>query len=438
MKKITEIDIVGAGTAGCLAVLYLSSKFPEIAFNWYFPEKNQPIGVGEGSSDELILLLNKVDIHFQQLVTECDATIKLGIQFEGWRHADHKYFHPFSSERGNFHEMNNMCTMKLKNKIPHDVFDNYRYGIHFDSYKMQEFLIGICKKRKNVTINHIDIDNIDQLKGNLVIDSTGFKRHITGKIDSDNFVDYREKNCNNAARAIKLKYTDKNNQSLPYTIAKASEENGWFWYIPLKDEIGFGHVYNKNIKHTDKEFIKFIESKIGHDHDYDLTNYKNLEFINGRARENLIDYNGKYFYNIGLSSGFIEPLEAKGLHISIQSIYFLEDFLLGNLSKHQVNKLFTEEFDSCINFIHMHYFYTDRENNYWNFFKNSKPDFQVTNEYEWVESCMTSGVGYDHDLMRKCLVTFHDQTTVTTLDATKQLVKAIPYNKWRETYEKYA
>jgi len=174
MKKLNNILIVGAGTAGLTTALILNKKYPSIDITVLKSDKIGIIGVGEGSTDHFKEFMDYCDISWNEIIRETDATLKYGIMFEGW--SDTNYFHNIRHklniiklgqyQAGYGHIMKNNIRSKdytvrsvWNNQVNLDELPNQ---FHFNTFKLNEFLIKKCLER-NIKIIEDEISWVKKL-----------------------------------------------------------------------------------------------------------------------------------------------------------------------------------------------------------------------------------------------------------------------------------
>lgn len=346
-SNVTKIIIVGGGSAGWMAANSILSQLNKnIKVTLVESETIGTIGVGEGSTPYLKEYFKVLNIPESEWMPACNATYKVGIDFVNWSTVKgyESYFHPFFSQfdlkpaklffdntnkRRMQHSINahpnhyfvaaHLAALNyspiVKEKIPFDV----DYGYHFDSVKLGLFL---KRKAKERNINHIvaniekvstkddgDISSIStqcgkKLTGDLFIDCSGFAGLLVNKAQNRCFTSYADSLINDSAVAIQTPL-DNNEFASPLTISKALE-CGWSWKIPLANRWGNGYVYSSQFTTAEDAEIE-LRKELG------LTDKtikaKHLKMRVGRLDEH---WRGNCLA-VGLSQGFIEPLEATAL-----------------------------------------------------------------------------------------------------------------------------
>ena len=388
-----KINILGGGTAGWMAASLFHKAWDYKGTEILLIESDviSKIGVGEGSTPSLRLFFNHLGISEQEWMPECNATYKCGISFPGWTSKDDPayadfpaYIHPFYSQAdwktGNAF-MHNARLRRQGFDVPAHPDDYWLqsylakhfkgpiasqqlryemdYGYHFDSALVGSFL---KKRLLNKGLNHL-VDTVSDVKLNdsgkissvitknngtqsadIFIDCSGFKRLLIG---NKQFKSYENNLLVNRALTFNIKDKEVNN----YTHARAMN-NGWMWEIPLQERKGCGYVFSDNHT-TPDEAHKEIEETIGQS----VEIQKDIKFNSGRI-------DNVWFKNIlstGLSSGFVEPLEATSIHMTVVQInhfieqYFTETMDIKGKQQEQYNEDIRVIWDDIKDFIQLHY-----------------------------------------------------------------------------------
>lgn len=397
--KTNNIVIAGGGTAGWLSALYMQKTFPESNITVIESTEIGIIGAGEGTTPMINKTIEYLDIDLKDFISNTKSTIKNGINFKNWNKDGTDYLHPFLEPNEELIEnarlmyiANNMenedgclATMLMEeNKVP-IYFENgvyKRYGpvaIHFDARVLALFLKDKAIERgithidskivnvvlKDQIVEKLILENGEEAKCDFVVDCTGFKRLIIGEYLKSKFISYKDQIPGNAAQAFFIKIDDPKELS-PLTESTA-EDHGWSWKIPLQHRYGCGYVYDSRI--ISNEDVKLeINKKYG-----DVEFVKQFSFEPGYLEEIWIGN----CIAIGLSAGFIEPLEATSLQ---QTITLLDEIIKKNKNifpakeyKQKINKTFSRESDEIKDFIYLHYV-TNKDGSFWkNFMQNYKP-----------------------------------------------------------------
>ena len=246
------------------------------------------------------------------------------------------------------------------------------YAYHFDAIKFGQYLKDeYCSQVNHVVANVIgcrgeidslQLDNGESIEADLFVDCTGFKSLLLGQFLKEPFISYRKMLPNDRAWATHVPYGDKKKQMVPYTECTAID-NGWVWTIPLWDHKGTGYVYSsKHISKEDakKEFMDHLGIEDGE--------FKHISMKIGRYERTWVGNT----VAIGLSSGFIEPLESNALltvHKNVLDLYKIlkrSDSQPSSMVK-QLYNIGTAKFvDEFADFIDIHYGLTTRRDTpYW-------------------------------------------------------------------------
>jgi len=391
-----KIVILGGGTAGLIAALTLKSRFNNFNINIIKSDKIGIVGVGEGTTEHWREFCEFNHISIPELIKETDATFKYGIMFENW--TNHTYFHnvEYHLSKLKFGQYLSGFGYCIKNKLKSKEYtdkacwDN-KVSIgappnqfHFNTYKLNKFLLNKCESRgikifedeiKNIVSN--DLGNIKYIEGNLkydadfFIDCTGFKKKLITSLGAK-WISYKKYLPLNEAIAFPTADT---NEYTPYTLSKAMKA-GWMWRIPTNGRWGNGYVFNNNYISADEaklECENYLNQKI--------TIGKNIKFEAGYVDKVWI----KNCVAIGLSSSFIEPLEASSIGTSIQQSFLLMHLII-NYSTPDINlynKKFIEIVENIRDFVLLHYLCKKNDSPFWKNFKPCLPQSLINKLEKW-------------------------------------------------------
>lgn len=377
-----NIVIVGGGTAGWIAAYYISKSQPgNHTITVIESSRIGIIGAGEGSTGSMIDLLNgsffnhKVDI--SDFMEKTDATYKMGIRHQGWSPNIKEYFAPLDVSPTGYtlddyifkyglhthgNENIHLCS---KIGIEYELKKYSPYALHFDGHKVGKYFKDLCSADgivcidteindvvvENNNITSIITRNQENITGDFFIDCTGFSRILMKKLGVE-WQSYSEVLSVNTAMPFILKY-DEGEDIIPETKATALSA-GWMWNIPLSTRRGCGYVFDN--RYISKEEAKLEVEKYLQK---EITPIKWISFDSGHSKE--------FWKNnvlcLGLSSSFVEPLEATSIHNTIiQTAIFADEFLNENKDRtlkdvHQ--KMYNERISLLnrltIDFISLHY-----------------------------------------------------------------------------------
>ena len=351
MPAVDSVAIVGGGSAAWLTALSLSTYCPSLKLRLVRPKVGSPVGVGESTQDDFTRLLHASGLDLGELYGACAATLKCGIYYTDWDAIGKHYWHPFAdvslgAPRPDFranhtvaHHYQQMILRRPK-KFSHDgyyaavhcsydtcvkknlVAPEAAVAFHIDALLLIQFL-----ERKLPRVEVIESDSIEAtivdgqvaglqltedrtLHADLYVDCTGFNRAVVGQISALTTLPY-EANVNRAV-AAGVPYLDGSQEATPYTGAHA-HEHGWTWKIPLKERFGTGYVYHDRFCDPEQAELNF-RKHWGEERMKDVR-VAHIPFDSATLRQPWV----KNVVAIGLSAGFVEPLEATGLNWVITS-----------------------------------------------------------------------------------------------------------------------
>lgn len=428
--NINKIIVVGGGSAGWMSVSALIKSFPDKEIVVIESPDIPRVGVGESTYDGINYFLEYLEIDRKDFFSYTDATIKVAIQFKDfYEKGDHEWCYPFGppSLRDTALGIEDWYVRKYLNKdlpvsdfaesyFPSAYFvkentlsepqEFYKDGydpilstaLHFDAIKFADWLKNnysiprgiklINKNVKNIItgdsgIEALILDDGAIEKADLYIDCTGFKSMLLAQSLNESFISYNDQLINNSAWATQIPYLDKESELTNVTNCHALE-NGWVWHIPLWSRIGTGYVYSDKFISDENaldEFKNHLINTCKFPRSKDIVD--SLSFKNIKMRVGIHEKVwSKNVVAIGLSAGFIEPLESNGLFSVHQFLFdLIRSIGDGNVSQFNIdcfNKSVRNTFDSFVQFIKMHYALSKREDSeYWKYNKSRNFDLNV-------------------------------------------------------------
>lgn len=398
-----RIVILGGGTAGWITANLMATHWGKSGFDITLVESPDIaiIGVGEGSTPPLRSFMHAIGVEESEWMHECGATYKVGITFKNWstKPGFTHYFHPFLSQPDEFtapaffHNSflrrkgidleghpdhfflaTELARQKLAPVTPPNFPFEINYGYHFDSALLGKFLARTAERKgvsyKQATVTDVVLDNygnIDYLttregetiKADFYVDSTGFRSQLLQQALKVPFISCAESLFNDSAVVFPTPQQEKIECQ---TIATALK-NGWAWEIPLTHRIGNGYVYSSRFCSKDDAETEFRQYLGLMDADVEA---RHLQFKVGRAAEHWV----KNCLAVGLSQGFIEPLEATALDMVQETVVrFIEAYNQGNHTdqyRNDFNNRISARFDAVRDYIVCHYRITSRtDTEYW-------------------------------------------------------------------------
>ena len=397
MKKFV---IVGSGSAGLIAAGMIKKYWEEKIDITVIHDKSQgSIAVGESTTPFIHAFLTFFGISERDLIRDLDVTLKLGINFKNWI-PNTEYFHGFGQVNNLGKQEDSSATYSIlndvynggslhnepRNKVPSNIFDNFSHALHIDTRQFTDYIY----EKLNGSVKFID-DVVTRVRVNVEctkIESIECK--YNGVFDADYFIDASGFNTilfkhlnpkwNDMSkylpidRAIPQQVPYDFKSELPsYTLAEATD-NGWIWKIPIGDRYGTGYLYSS----------KFISDEEAREKYNDwLVENLNTELTSDRIIKYRPGYYEDYWMGnclaIGLSSGFVEPLESTGIHIIIKQIY---DFIFFNsnlenleLNRKSANLINRDLYTDIINFVCLHYNTNRTDSEFWKYLTDNKLDW---------------------------------------------------------------
>jgi tryptophan halogenase len=404
-----NIVIVGGGTAGWMAAIAVAGRFPEKRITVVDPKLISPIGVGEsvtGVVQEYVADPSN-RLSMGEFFRRCDVTFKAGIWYKNWQSVGTEYLtpidsppeffkHRYDSNVEEFYAMAAADGAKLgesqlfgllmrANRTDHirnpDGSINVQLSsmsCQFDALKFAAWLQEKAAGRQN--IEHVDdvVNTFTQdpesghiqkiltrggreIEGDFFLDCTGFHRQLLAKAYQPKWKSYTDYIRVNSAIPCFVPYAD--GQEIPnYTLASAMP-HGWLWQIPTQSRLGKGYIFNSRYV-DDAQAIAEMRA-VGVDPG---DNPRVLRFESGRF-EKLWQGN---VCTIGLSGGFIEPLEASTIHSMVVQIRFLTDLYLPTCTPgampvmaEQYNELVKVAYEDYVDFINFHYLTGRCDTDFW-------------------------------------------------------------------------
>ena len=418
---IKHIVIVGGGSAGWLSAAVIAAEHPSglasgsgLQITLIESPNIPPIGVGEGTWPTMRETLAKIGVSETDFFRECDASFKQGSRFNRWRNNpvsgtdNDYYFHPFVLPQG-YTETNlaaawqaqhpNVPFADLVSFQPHlcvhgkapkqvttpEFAGVANYGYHLDAGKFGLFLRRHCIERLGVTYVADDVLAVNahpngdiaslqtkahgDIGGDLFIDCTGMQSLLLGKHYGIPVVSQQHVLFNDTALAVQVPYPDENSPIASQTTSTA-QSNGWIWDIGLPTRRGIGHVYSSAHSSDDaaeqalRAYVRQTQPGLA---DAAIPTPRKIAFQPG--------YRQKFWHHncvaIGLSAGFIEPLEASALALVELSASMVSDDMPATRAAMEIvaqrfNDAFTYRWERVIDFLKLHYVLSQRTDSaYW-------------------------------------------------------------------------
>ena len=417
-RQTRQVVIVGGGTAGWLTAARLSAELGDRKVSISLVESPDvpTIGVGEGTWPTMRSTLQAVGISEAELLRRADASFKQGTRFRGWRTGDDDtYLHPFSIPAE--YSTLNLAPVWLQQpeaaqrsagrsqsfaafvspqaavidaglapkqaSTPEYAF-NVNYAYHFDAGAFAEMLrehavrrLGVQHVVANVTgvdraecgdIAGLQLDRADRLAGDLFIDCSGQHSLLLGQALGVGLEPVGRYLFNDAAIAVQVPYRQPGDAIPSVTLATARDA-GWIWDIGLQSRRGVGYVYSSS--HCDADTaeatLREYAAAIGGADVAAGLDYRRIPFTAGYRRR----FWERNCLAVGLSAGFVEPLEASAIALIEQAATMLcRQFPVNRATMDVVARRFNERmaynWQRVVEFLKLHYVLTQRgDSAYW-------------------------------------------------------------------------
>jgi tryptophan halogenase len=401
MKK-NNFVVLGGGTAGWLTALFLQQTFSDSNITLIRSKEIGIIGVGEATTPNISNFLQFLRIDFKDLINHTNGTIKLGINFKNWNGDNKDYFHAFSDNITEFRipkmfasqceefYIKNLINKKLpleeyqyNTKLAYSKkidLDRTNWALHFDATALANFLEKIGTSRNiKVIEGEYNFSNLDEqgfvksvvlkderkIELDFIFDCSGFKRLIIGELYKQKWISYK--------KHLPMKkgipfWLEKEVETEPYSTAIAMKF-GWIWKIPLQHRTGSGYIFDSDYINEDQalaEAEQYFNQK--------LNVNRVIDFEPGRFENFWV----KNCIAFGLSSSFVEPLEATSIFLTIGGLETLRYFFneLSNPTEIGIklyNEIVGNNMDSTLDFIYLHYVTKRKDSAFWKNFKDNHP-----------------------------------------------------------------
>lgn len=402
---LKQIVIAGGGSAGWMTAAALSSLLDpkDVTITLVESDEIGAIGVGEATIPDIINFNRILGIREDEFMKATQATFKLGIEFVDWGRKGDVYIHPFGQHgvdmQGiDFHQywmhsraggnerpiqQYSLCAVAAKqNKFalpdpdPRSVLSQIRYAYHFDAALYARFLRRYAEQRgvrrvegkveqvllapETGFIAGLKMENGTTVEGDFFFDCTGFRALLLEKTLGIPLVDWRHWLPCDSALAVPSRHAG---PLTPYTRSTAKTA-GWQWRIPTQQRTGNGHIYCREYMSDDEAAAILLDGLDGEA----LASPRQIRFTTGHRRE----FWTKNCIAVGLSAGFLEPLESTSIYLIQEGISrFISLFpnaTLPQVVRDEYNRHMRTEFEQVRDFIVLHYFANERdESPFWTY-----------------------------------------------------------------------
>ncbi len=410
-NRVKNIVIVGGGTAGWMVAAAMS-KVLSRDYNVRLIESDEisTVGVGEATIPQIKLFNQVLQLDEDDFIKKTQGTFKLGIEFVNWGNVGDSYIHGFgsigqdlgliqfhhywlkSAQAGNkrdigAYSINTAAAPHFKFMRSADIgnnspLSNIAYAYHFDAGLYALYLRNYAEARGvkrtegkivNTTLRAADgfvesvvLESGENISGELFIDCSGFRGLLIEKTLNSGYEDWSQwLPCD---RAVAVPCTNVGPPT-PNTRATAKDA-GWQWRIPLQHRTGNGYVYCSKYMSDDEAAATLMKNLDGEA----LAEPRHIRFMTGHRKK----FWNKNVVAVGLSSGFMEPLESTSIHM-IQTaiarlIALFPDKSFNPVDIEKYNNQTLAEYEQIRDFLVLHYHATERSDTpFWNYCRTMEP-----------------------------------------------------------------
>jgi len=402
---LRNVVIVGGGTSGWMTAAALAKVLRgKYAITLVESDDIGTIGVGEATIPMIQIFNRMLGIDEDEFVRQTQASFKLGIEFVNWGRLGDRYIHGFGvigqdNWTVDFHHYwlkqhqagkakgldhysintlacrhNKFC--RPRHDIPNSPLSHIAYAFHFDAALYARYLRnfsesnGVRRVEGVITdvrtregdghVEAVTLKSGEVVQGDLFIDCSGFRALLIEGVLKTGYEDWSHWLPCDRAVAVPCASAP---ELLPYTRATARTA-GWQWRIPLQHRIGNGHVFSSRFMSEDEATSILLGNLDG----APLADPRPIRFLTGKRKR---AWNANVV-SIGLSSGFVEPLESTSIHLVQMGIaHLLTYFPAGGFDdedREEYNRLMNQEYEWVRDFIILHYKATERDDSpFWRY-----------------------------------------------------------------------
>ncbi|MEO8548192.1 MAG: tryptophan halogenase family protein [Sphingomicrobium sp.] len=441
-RRPSTILVLGGGTAGWMAASLFQHHWGPLGTRVALIESSEIgiIGVGEGSTPQLKAFFETLGLSEQQWMPRCNATYKAGIEFVGWsdRPGFDRYFHPFPAASdpqtaGKFF-YNTQARRTGRDVWAHP--DRFflgtaiahqrrapiaepgapfaaSYGYHFDAVLLGRYLKEVATGRG---VEHVDARIVEvelgedgdvvalqaedgrRFEADLFVDASGFRALIVEQALREPRHSFGYNLFNDRAVVAPTPLPPQGPGSCTLATAKSA---GWMWHIPLTNRIGNGYVYSSRYIDRDAAAAE-LRAHLGLADDAEL---RHLEMRVGRVENSWV----RNCLAIGLSQGFLEPLEATALHIVLTTVEGFIAEIDSDADRDRFNAAIARRYEGIRDYLVCHYRTAlRRDTDYW---RDAGAMTDLSESLKGVITAWFTGAELDREILGQDIAGYYNEVS---------------------------
>ncbi|SEN06598.1 tryptophan halogenase [Sphingomonas gellani] len=402
---LQRVVVVGGGTSGWMTAAALVRLLPHrCQVHLVESEAIGIVGVGEATLPHIRAFNERLGIAEAEFMAATRATFKLGIEFRDWARIGDSYIHPFGTfGRGSgdvqFHHyyarllhagvqmppieaFSMACTLARTNRFAlpsndgRQITSTFGYAYQFDAVAFAPYLrrfaeqlgagrtegriVDVRRDGESGDVSALVLEDGRTVEGDLFVDCSGFASLLIGKTLGEPFQDWSRWLPADRAVAMPCRTAT---AVTPYTSAIAMPA-GWRWRIPLQHRTGNGYVFASDFV-SDQQAMDALRGAV---EGVALAEPRVLRFKAGRRERSWVNN----VIAVGLSGGFLEPLESTSIYLVQQAITALIELFperhVSDVDRDEFNRIVDMEYDRVRDFLILHYHATQRDDSeFWNY-----------------------------------------------------------------------